>query len=243
MQPNADVFSKYTHTFQCGAETRHRTTWIEPLSHGLRHPKSLCNATASIDDRGYLVLAFGNDALDGGSSCSGRSCQNIYVDLGASLWGAGGPNQRWFSEAYKAHGIDFDRYVLWEAVKHDPVDVYKDVPAEMLHKYQYFNVPAAPGDGPGSALGILKQIVQPGDFVVFKLDIDNSDVELPIVSAFKESSEMLALVDEFFFEFHVTFPPMMRFWGPSAAKDKKLVDAYDLFRHIRSKGVRAHSWV
>ena len=113
----------------------------------------------------------------------------------------------------------------------------------MLHKYQYFNVPAAPGEGPGSALGILKQIAQPGDFVVFKLDIDNSDVELPIVSALKESPEMLLLVDEFFFEFHVTFPPMMRFWGPSAAKDKQLADAYDLFQHIRAKGVRAHSWV
>jgi hypothetical protein len=36
--------------------------------------------------------------------------------------------------------------------------------------------------------------------VAFKLDIDNSEVEAPILKALTEDPEALALVDEFFFE-------------------------------------------
>jgi hypothetical protein len=47
---------------------------------------------------------------------------------------------------------------------------------------------------------MLKAVAKPGDFVAFKLDIDNSAVEIPILKALTEDPEALALVDEFFFE-------------------------------------------
>lgn len=38
------VFSRFVTMYDCGSGTsQEMTTWIEPLSHGLRHPNALCN--------------------------------------------------------------------------------------------------------------------------------------------------------------------------------------------------------
>jgi len=251
------VFSSFISTYDCNGDRVQKTTWIEPLSHGLRHPRALCNGGADKVDRDYLLLAYNKDLfspepkrheLHGG--CAGRSCQNIYVDLGASTWntGDGGPSQSWFYETYKRHGFEFDRLLLWEANPTPAADIFTDLPQELWHKYQYFNWPASSSTSdPSSPLRIIKKIAQPGDFVVLKLDIDTPSVELPILREFLNDPELLELVDEFFFEYHVSFAPMNADWfgsaNPIIHTNDTLAHSYNVFRTLREKGLRAHSWV
>ena len=119
----------------------------------------------------------------------------------------------------------------------------------MWHKYQYFNWPASSNSSdPSSPLNILKKIAQTGDFVVLKLDIDTPEVEMVILRELMNDPDLLELVDEFFFEYHVLFKPMNMDWfgsenpSPRPTSDT-LADSYKVFRTLREKGVRAHSWV
>lgn len=223
------------------------TAWIEPLSHGLRHPNSLCGRGADIVDRNYLLLAFTDNVRAQHSlQCGVRKCQAIYFDLGASTWntGAGGPSQSWFVETYAKHGIQFDRFLLWEAQHLAPKELFKDVPKDMFHKYQYFNIPAnADSNSADAPVHILQTIAKPGDFVVFKLDIDNPAIENAILKSIMSKPEILGLVDEFIFEHHVKFEPMLIHWRDNIDHNMTLAGSYKVFSSLRQAGIRAHSWV
>ena len=253
-----NIFSSFVSSYDCNGKIAQKRTWIEPLSHGLRHPRALCNGGADLVDRDYLLLASRGDSLSPATKrhelsggCAGRSCQNIYVDLGASTWntGSGGPSQSWFYDSYKRHGIEFDRLLLWEANPTPAAAIFSDLPKEVWQKYQYFNWPASSNSSDASSpLHIIKKIAKPGDFVALKLDIDTPSVELPILRELLNDPELLELVDEFFFEYHVLFGPMNESWflskNPSPAPTSDtLADSYTVFRTLREKGVRAHSWV
>lgn len=108
IQYDPEVFSKFITATTCPGQQQPEviTTWIEPLAHGLRHPHALCGMGADLFDRGYLLIANQKDALalraqaaDGNDEpCHNRSCQAIYMDLGATRWEAR-PNsigQAWF---------------------------------------------------------------------------------------------------------------------------------------------------
>lgn len=350
-----DVFSSFVSVYDCSGETVTKKTWIEPLSHGLRHPRALCGGNANLEDRDYLLLSSRDDFVslamteggrggfsseetkgarsdfssskarsnhaaysrsadtqstsaadsllssraqmdhaaglrtatngifiraagsrtasngistgaadfltssstsskrrhDLGGACVERPCQNIFVDLGASTWntGLGGPSQSWFYDSYKRHGLEFDRLLLWEAEPTPASAVFSSLPKELWHKYQYFNWPASSNSSdPSSPLRIIKKIAQPGDFVVLKLDIDTPKVEMAILRELLNDPDLLELVDEFFFEYHVLFGPMNNAWfkseNPSPPPTREtLADSYAVFRKMREKGLRAHSWV
>eukprot|EP00878_Enallax_costatus_P028982 GHUV01031353.1.p1 GENE.GHUV01031353.1~~GHUV01031353.1.p1 ORF type:complete len:202 (+),score=49.14 GHUV01031353.1:419-1024(+) len=182
-----------------------------------------------------------------GQSCSGRACQAIYVDLGATVWSNNDKEagQGWFVRHYEKQGIKFDRLLLWEARPiSPPSQVYQQLPLPLLHKYQYFNMPATANMSlPSHPLNVIKDIAQPGDFVVLKLDIDNSAVEMSILNAFLQDYEAFSLVDEFFFEHHVKFGPMLQHWRKTVDPKASLSDSYQLFLKLRQRGWRAHSWV
>lgn len=241
-----DVFSSFRKIWKCKGEIHSETTWIEPLSHGLRHPRApFCSdpRPADLVDRGYILLDFPQQYHQ---SCMNRTCQAIYLDLGASTWnaGAGGPSQSWFVNSYASHGITFDRFLLWEATPTPAAQILQDVPHHLWHKYQYFNVPAtADKNDLASPVAILQQIAQPGDFVMVKLDIDNYKIESDIMRSIFDSDSVMALIDEFLFEYHVNFAPMLGPWGSAVDRSKNLSDAYELFYKLRSRGIRAHSWV
>lgn len=78
---------------------------------------------------------------------------------------------------------------------------------------------------------------------VFKLDIDHAESETAILQALLDDPQASALVDEFFFEYHVTFGEMLRYWKSQADPAKSLADAFALFYELRQRGWRAHSWV
>ena len=364
-----DVFSSFVSVYDCSGETVTKKTWIEPLSHGLRHPRALCGGSANLEDRDYLLLSSCDDFvtsamtaegdrggfrssetkgarsdfssskkarsshasdsrntanaqstspadsllssrtqknhpaesrttssngistraadsrtassngmatraadsllmgstssarrhdpnrdLDGrnlGGACVKRPCQNIFVDLGASTWntGLGGPSQSWFYDSFKRHGLEFDRLLLWEAEPTPVSAIFSSLPKDLWHKYQYFNWPASSNSSdPSSPLRIIKTIAEPGDFVVLKLDIDTPEVEMAILRELLSDPDLLELVDEFFFEYHVLFGPMNNAWfhseNPSPPPTREtLADSYAVFRKMREKGLRAHSWV
>lgn len=144
------VFSRWRTTYDCGSgSTTEQTTWIEPLSHGLRHPNALCRRGADLMDRGYLLLAHGAEHAAASrlnhTKCQGRDCQHIYFDLGATTLQPGPKEagQGWFFDAYKRQGVVFDRFFMWEAKPQPPENIYRHVPKADLHRYTYFNIPAS----------------------------------------------------------------------------------------------------
>ena len=333
-----DVFSSFVSTYDCSGEAVEKVTWIEPLSHGLRHPRALCGGGASLFDRGYLLLASrddyakspparkrnksahddavflradtaaksarGDDDADGDASdaadvlsrettgssrsnglskestastqdgvlskettassrggvfgasataaaaspttrtknldCAEPLHQNIFVDLGASTWdaGNGGPSQSWFYDSYKQRGIEFDRLLMWEAKLTPVSDIFSSLPKDLWNKYQYFNWPASSNSSdPSSPLRIIKKIAEPGDFVVLNLDIDTPEVEKAILRELLRDPELLELVDEFFFEYHVLFGPMNMAWFGSldprhTHTTATLADSFNVFRTL-----------
>jgi len=245
------VFSKFETTLLCGGSKTTLITWIEPLAHALRHPSALPCVGGGVDgflgDPNYLVLASYQDMAVANKAanmkCLERMCQNIYIDLGATIFQPNTDGQGWFIESYEQRGIIFDRLLLWEAAPKPPAKVFEKLPKSLFHKYQYYNIPATSDiNDVTHPVNILKQIAQPGDFVVFKLDIDNTAVETSILQALMDDATAFELLDEFIFEYHVSFAPMLRYWGGSEDRTKSLKDSYKLFYELRKRGVRSHSW-
>ena len=81
--------------------------------------------------------------------------------------------------------IDFDRIIGWEMKKIDHADVWRGrdgYPAELHSRVTYYNTPVssdpASGDNP---LTHIAELAKPDDYVVFKLDIDHSELELELI--------------------------------------------------------------
>ena len=90
----------------------------------------------------------------------------------------------------------------------------------------------------------MRAIATPKDFVVVKIDIDNSTVEEPLVAQLLADAHLARLVDEIFYEHHVRGTPMWTCcWRQGTVTDHTLVHSYDVFTRLRELGIRAHSWV
>ena len=83
--------------------------------------------------------------------------------------------------------------------------------------------------------------------MVFKLDIDAPAIEIALVQQMMGDCELIALIDEFYFEHHVLGSPMQWVgWGDLSKSTSPLgdiQDSYDIFTVLRENGIRAHSWV
>jgi hypothetical protein len=55
--------------------------------------------------------------------------------------------------------------------------------------------------------------------------------------------EAYTLIDELFFEHHVSQNPMEYRGWTKGEKQNNLKESFDLFHRLRSLGIRAHSWV
>ncbi|KAL9011932.1 MAG: hypothetical protein Q9173_003269 [Seirophora scorigena] len=97
-----------------------------------------------------------------------------------------------------------------------------------------------------NTMDLIRRVVKEEDFFVFKLDIDNAPIEEPIVKALLEEEDgveggVSGLIDELMFEHHVAYDPMNEPWAhPKGVGD--LHRSYNVFRDLRKKGIRAHSW-
>ncbi|KAL8281129.1 hypothetical protein RQP46_006487 [Phenoliferia psychrophenolica] len=173
--------------------------------------------------------------------------KNIYHDLGSSYFtnwmGAiGAGSGEWFYNTYtKGNNLHFDRFVCVELEKLSPDEAYGQLPADLVAAYTLINVGLDTKVGSKlNAIDLLKSITKPGDFVVYKVDIDSAPIELPILHALRDSKELASRVSELMTEHHVDIKPMRSSWGFDLKESLK--DSYDLFTALRANGIRAHSW-
>ncbi len=129
-----------------------------------------------------------------------------------------------------------------------------ELPGAIRAKVRFFNDFVVEGEieqaeGPkgthpaASFLEILETVAKasPEDFVVVKVDIDTSAIELAIVEAIAERPEIAALIDELYFEYHFYFDGHNFGWGGHVSGD---VDtAVSLMHRLRTLGIRAHFWI
>ncbi len=146
-------------------------------------------------------------------------------------------------DTYAARGIHWDGIYAWEAQAHPPDNVWSGIPAHLKHVYHWYNIPVNPDPGhTDNALDYIRRVARPEDFVLLKIDIDNTPVEEALVHQLLASDELMGLVDEFYFEHHVNTEPMHRFWATQDSP-RTLEVTYRIFTTLRSKGVLAHAWV
>eukprot|EP00522_Entomoneis_paludosa_P004515 CAMPEP_0172475530 /NCGR_PEP_ID=MMETSP1065-20121228/69917_1 /TAXON_ID=265537 /ORGANISM="Amphiprora paludosa, Strain CCMP125" /LENGTH=669 /DNA_ID=CAMNT_0013233737 /DNA_START=28 /DNA_END=2038 /DNA_ORIENTATION=- len=97
---------------------------------------------------------------------------------------------------------------------------------------------------PQNPFRILQQDYTEHDFVLVKIDIDDTALELALVQDQLLSTPALwPLVDQLYFEHHVHMQEMT----PGAWKESNMggsiLDSLQLFAHLRQVGIAAHFWV
>ncbi|ORY83750.1 hypothetical protein BCR37DRAFT_378725 [Protomyces lactucae-debilis] len=184
--------------------------------------------------------------------------QVVHLDLGSSYFGGWtnmGSGERnaaasgqWFYDTYHARGQPFDRFTAVELEPLDPATAYKQVPEDLIGKYNLINIGLSMDKDKYNTMDLIRRTVNKEDFFVFKLDIDSAPIEMPIVNELlRDDPEtgVSSLIDELMFEHHVKFKPMDGPWGLQHSTEEKegnLASSYKLFRDLRAKGIRAHSW-
>ena len=78
------------------------------------------------------------------------------------------------------------------------------------------------------------------DFVVVKLDIDTSSIEVPLAHQLLEDTTYHNLIDQFYFEHHVHLAELAPAWGSSMSGTVK--DSLQLFHDLRKAGIPTHFW-
>lgn len=216
--------------------------FIEPLA-GLTRSPVFCMHGTDMVNKHYMIVSWNTSIKLGGGHLSRPKA--YYFDLGASLYnsGAGGASQSWFVEQYERRGVRWDGIYAWEAAPLNAVDVWGGIPWSVRPFYHWYNVPVNPVRGhPDNPLEFILRVAKPWDFVLLKIDIDNTPVEEAIVAEILGSDTLIGLIDEIYFEHHVNTKPMNDAWGTHGAS-QTLADSYTIFDTLRRKGVLAHSWV
>ena len=221
---------------------------IEPLVGFLRHPEAHCRQFPSatpwvrnVQSKDYLIPAWHSEAWPHERTSA------LFFDLGASLYhsGSGGASMSWFVNQYRMRGIHFDRIYAWEAKLHTDATIYETMPAPITDIISYYNLPVntTPGEK-HNPWRTLRAVARQTDFVVVKIDIDNTPVEEALIDELLADRALSVLVDEFYFEHHVRNTPMWHYgWSGGTVTTHTLVHSYDLFGKLRRLGIRAHSWV
>jgi hypothetical protein len=231
-----DVFSVFEYRESCTGRTVEIP--IEPFAGIGRHPET-CRDSSYVLSKEYLLTQ---------RRTLPPHRRALFFDLGASLWnsGGGGASQSWLYDVYRRRGLQFDDIYAWEVTKMDPVEVFAQIPGEVRAAYDWFNIPADPQVGAaGNPLTILLQVARPEDFVVVKIDIDNSPVELQFINQIMENASLSSLIDELYFEHHFNMHPMIELgWVASGSESgMTMVDSARIFTGMRNRGIRAHVWL
>jgi hypothetical protein len=253
--------------------------FIEPLSGTSRHPfanihcpKNSANVTmTNIFDIRYLVA---HNVCSGPAPPPGQ--RTMLFDMGASQGFHNVPGGHFDTMPTRGDGIKPSIPVFWKMYKencHPFTDVFAwelnmrithkqwwgELPAEDRAKVRYFNVgvdegtmeQARAGTNPasGSFLQMLLSTAKVEDFVIIKVDIDNTDVELTVIKGILERPEISRLVDELYFEYHYNMDGLNFGWGANVGQDKDGKVTHDvdtaikLMADLRKKGIRAHFWI
>jgi len=178
--------------------------------------------------------------------------RRIFIDMGASLSFHGGANSKRpqqpvvrLLKLYETFGFYFDHIYGFEITHTAPTMVYNQLlPEEYIPIYHWINVGV--NHTVGHRLNPLHSILNhynEDDFIVVKLDIDTSWIELPLAQQLLEGGKdgiYHKLVDQFYFEEHVHLGELASAWGKSMVGSIK--NSLELFQGLRKKGIPAHYW-
>jgi hypothetical protein len=220
--------------------SRGSSGFMEPLLPPFRHGDYCYSQTKKVLlDLSFLVHDFG-------AMCRKlkRTSRTVLIDMGASLdFHAGETSPAvYLTELYRKFGFTFDHIYAYEVTPKEPANVFKKVPEHLMAAYHWINVGVE--TDPRSSLNPLKMILEnfnEDDFIVIKLDIDTSFIEVPLAKQLLNDTALHKLVDQFYFEHHVMMRELTRNWGSSMKGSVR--DSIELFIGLREAGVAAHSWV
>jgi hypothetical protein len=174
--------------------------------------------------------------------------KRVFLDLGSSyfkFWDKTA-NQiaasgEWFYNIYHARGQTFDRFVQVEVEPLDPKTAWNQLPNDLVSAFTLMNIPLeVDPQSKFDVSTIIKSMVKPNDFFVLKVDIDSAPIEEPFVYSLLNDDSVANYIDEMMFEHHVDINMMRSSWGTGLPHN--MADSYELFRGLRLKGIRAHSW-
>mmetsp|Transcript_49667 Transcript_49667/g.118288 ORF Transcript_49667/g.118288 Transcript_49667/m.118288 type:complete len:412 (+) Transcript_49667:60-1295(+) len=256
MRFDPTVFSRFEYENTCTHEVEE--SFIEPLAGVLRHP-SVCYAEQNSSLKRSKEM-YRKDwlLLDQWALHKNRDVRTsyMYFDAGASLWksGFGGASQSWFDALFDSLCVQLDGFWMWELISWEPSRVFKALPARIRPRYHWYNIPAdtnsLAGDSPVFHIKTVRGNAHRKSenvYVIFKLDIDNTEVEEAIVQGMlKELKDKGSqfYVDEFFWEHHINMEPMAtKNWKIAQTSTRTQRESIEIFRTLREYGIRAHSWV
>jgi hypothetical protein len=185
---------------------------------------------------------------------AGRAPRAILLDAGASNYRQEGPKSgrvfaewpgtRWLVERYRDLGVNFTDLFAWELEPKPGFAFFEGMPPDLVVATHFYNFGVSAEAGhPANPLTVLKAVARPGDFVVFKLDIDTGSIEAPIVEALLADDHARSLITDFYYELHYRGKDMHLFWRYSFTPDSPdLVGAAAIFRALREKGLKAQMW-
>ncbi len=259
-----DVFSRMSFKDTCTGVVTH--AHMAPLAGILRDPRGPClfssgefvkspltpllsggpemlqvKDTTVVDPAHITVIAKQHKA----AAALGQTRRVILMDAGASTYNQGvvygeWPGTRWLVERYRDLGLEFTDIFAWEMTAHPGNEFFEGMSPKLIGATRFYNFGVAAAEGPANPLTVLKTIARPGDYVVFKLDIDTPSVETPLVEQFLKDAEAQALVTDFYYELHFGLVEMEAFWGGGMPGD--LLSAAKVFSTLREKGVKAQFW-
>lgn len=233
------VFSYLVYTNNCTGEADY--DHIEPLAGLLRHPYFCLSGEKFVVDKNYLMVSWNI------SRRQAQGTKSYLFDMGASLFdeGGGGASQAWFTSEYERVGVRWDGIFAYEQIGYHPADVFARIPPQLKPVYHWYNIPVSAEVGHADNVWEhVKAVANRNDYVVVKLDIDNTLLEEALVAQMvgPGGNDLLQLIDEFYFEHHVHTRPMDIYWGTQNSPSR-LADSYALLSKLRSRGVKAHAWV
>ena len=172
--------------------------------------------------------------------------RKILFDLGASFFNGVGDTTtsssvlgtRWFYEYFRLNSLYFDRIIAFEATQYSPKTYWNQIPDDIIGLFTFINV-GVEKQGKFNPWNILKSIAKIHDYVIIKLDIDTPILENELIEQILRDKSISSLIDEMFFEMHITVNEMTPFWGTPPGR---LNDTYITFTKLRQLGIRMHSW-
>eukprot|EP01041_Mallomonas_annulata_P003143 gene3143-6182_t len=246
--------SYFSITKKCGEYAETWKEWIEPITLHTRHPYSYFRylnptdvsdtksfkSSVDIGDFNYILYQSAKSFLRS-TSQNNFNFRTILLDAGCAS--AFQSSSKLLACAYSQRGFRVDDIYSWEITRQDPKKWWKSVPTEFRWKLHYYNIPVvSTEDGDDNPLTVIRNMATENDFVSFKLDIDTPEVEIPIALKLLEDPTLLALVDEYFFEFHYTCIIFDREEKDLLGLKMDRIGAMTYFKQLREKGLRAHAW-
>eukprot|EP00586_Coscinodiscus_wailesii_P000290 CAMPEP_0172485388 /NCGR_PEP_ID=MMETSP1066-20121228/13454_1 /TAXON_ID=671091 /ORGANISM="Coscinodiscus wailesii, Strain CCMP2513" /LENGTH=399 /DNA_ID=CAMNT_0013250657 /DNA_START=312 /DNA_END=1511 /DNA_ORIENTATION=+ len=214
---------------------------VEPLLPPMRH-QNFC-----VSKSGYDLLRLDYLIHDFEAMCQQLKpfSRRVLIDMGASLsFHEGDQPMIVLMNWYKKFGFRFDHIYAFEKTFKSPEEVYKNLlPKEYMASYHWINVGV--NHTQGNKLNPFNSILEKfevDDFIVVKLDIDTSFIEVPLAHQLLEDKDGLysGRIDQFYFEHHVHLGELRPSWGESM--NGSIKDSFELFHGLRQKGIPAHFW-